>query len=215
MQVIESLQEFIARQRCDHVRIDRGTGFRSGEPVGQHVFRNGAVSTGTVHYDPSPDPVERARIKRQYLAEKIKRETADLMKYRHDCLEAAFPPEPEEVMRTVVAAKARIAELQAENAELDELLRPNPTEAELAERRRRQAEADQQRVVSERKDAVRAVFAEVEIPGYVEGLRAEAIQKHEEQQEEQAAAAKVEQQGFQNFLRGLHGGPPRMGVFGK
>ncbi len=157
--VIETFEEFAARQACDHV-ISGTMISGQGMQVARYVFKNGAISDRTTHWDPDPNVRENLKRIKMYLTTKLKQEEQDFFRAKNSLLEraalaqrytnfAAPSADEAEVLRQ---GQARVLKLREELAAVNEQLK-DPE----AERRRQEIEAEQQQRRSRDADVEAAI----------------------------------------------------------
>ncbi len=146
----ESFNEFHQRQACDFVTTKKG-----------YLFRNGARSDGAVHFDPPAEEFPRLRLRREFLAVKLKAVESEFSAVKNQSLEQASlrmrfgssVPGPSATPDMLQRLKERADGLRAAIASIDELLNDSPE----AQQRRYQEECE-----AARRAEAQDVFAQLQ-----------------------------------------------------
>lgn len=165
--IIESFEEFAARQGCEYVTTRTVMSPRTVREVYRVLFANGAVSWGGNHMDPPSDTRARLKLVREYVECVLKREEKAFKEFKAHVLDqtelhkkypANCPAPSPRALTQLENGKARVEKLREELKALTKQLdREQPDEAA----RREQAKSEQAAEQAERYEQLRDFAAEV------------------------------------------------------
>lgn len=128
----ESFGEFKQRMKCECIQLGLADGYPDGGRLvgrGSFLFQNGALSDGvTNHYEAPVEQATLLRLRKHFIATKLKREIAAFDQFKASCEQQAgyhlsspmtCPPPPANAADQLRAGKARIEKLRDELAAID------------------------------------------------------------------------------------------------
>ena len=157
----EPFGEFRQRMGCECIQLGLADGYADGGCIvgrGLFLFQNGAVSDGvTNHYEAPVEQATLLRLRKHFIATKIKREVAAFDQFKASCEQQAgyhvrspmtCPPPPANAADQLRAGKARIEKLREQLAAVDREIAASPEvhahRAFLDQRRANQQSAREQ-----------------------------------------------------------------------
>lgn len=161
----ESFADFRQRMGCEYIQLGLADGYPdSGCLVGRgtFLFQNGALSDGVAnHYEAPIEQAALLRLRKHFVATKLKREVAAFDQFKASCEQQASshllypmscPPPPPNAADELRAGKARIESLRSDLAEINREI------ATLPESRAKASFIEEQR---QRNSAAKEVLAEI------------------------------------------------------